>query len=310
MSDNGDRAAIKSRVVGMTGHRRFRATLIASLCAVVLVPLTPSSGPSNEPSVASVANTENPLGNVLTIQLQSVTSVDSSAGIAFSADNADVASYYTGEATVGLLGNDYNEALQDGAYLVSGARIEVRLSAKGAQQADIYKVRPIKMDSGEPVATGLAIRPFGTAVLQNQYPEFLGFNLDEQMPLAHNYSFDRIEGLALDESGIVVAEGLPHELNMNFIGYQHSYSFVIEIEYTVNGARYSQVVSLGGKPFRTSPDICVTAADRYKLTATAGQALANLRYQNVLVPDNRPGATPHSYTVEDGDYFSDSCLEK
>jgi hypothetical protein len=286
--------------------RHWRATLIASLCALLLIPVAASSGPTNEQPVVS-GGTENPLGNALSIQLQSVSSVDPSAGIAFSVDDANSESYYTDEATVGLLGNDYNEALQGGAYLVSGARVEVKVSTKGGQQADIYKIRPIKADSGEPVATGLAIRPFGNAAPQGQFAESLGFNLDEQTPLAHTYENGSIEGLALDGFGIPVEKTLPEELDMNFVGYEHSYSFTIEIEYTVNGVRYSQIVSLGGKPFRMSPDICVTEAIKYKLTETEVQALTSLRYQEVLVPDNRAGATPHSYTDERGGGFSDSC---
>jgi hypothetical protein len=312
MSGNEGRMAVKTRVVMLASRSRLRVTLVASLCAILLVPIAASSGPSDNLPSRPQFGAENPLGNALTIQLESVSSVDPSAGIAFSADDADIASYYTDEATVGLLGNDYNQALQDGAYLASGALVEVKVSSQSGQQADIYKIRPIKMDSGEPVATGLAIRPFGTAALQHLFPEVLGFNLDQQAPLARGFDYenDSVEGLALDESGVMVAKDLPEELGMNFVGHEHSYSFMIEIEYTVNGARYSQIVSLAGKPFRMSPDICFTQADRYQLSEAEGKALASLRYQDVLVPDNRPGATPHSYMDEDGDYFADSCLTK
>ena len=259
--------------------------------------------------------TENPLGDALKIDFQGVGSYNLVSGIAFADDQQGDAQRMLALATTGGITRDaYNDALESGAYLVSGASLSLKLSTKRAgQNVDLFKVRVIKKEL--PLATYSTFRSIGLDWLpqgpgEETFAEHVGVLLDAGVEAHEVDSSGNLLGPYLGQRRVPVGELASPQLILDVEAREHGYEFQVELEYNTDGQNFSQLVTFHGRPFRVTADLCLTRQLRYKLSAPVIDTLSGMRYKVVALPDRRTGVTPGMYTTETPDSFAEACRKQ
>lgn len=262
-----------------------------------------------------VRQSENPVRNVLDVQVETGAATGSKGGIVFPEEDSVNGHHNLQRSTVKFPLEYYQDALKHGGYMVGGGRIKLKLSTRSDESIEVYKIRPIV--ESVPMPIGVAIRDVGHELTEDPLAQRAGFLLDAPDPAAQNIRDDgRLMGKMSTTWHLTpVSKQISPELVLTFYANTAAYRFSIEVEYILSpkegtgGQRFSQIVNLDGEPFKVAADICMTQENRYKVPNMDDLGrLSRLRYNVVAVPDTRPGATSGSYTTTvSPDEFAKIC---
>lgn len=292
-------------------NRRVPIIVGASILIIVLIgavfilwptPETTGDRSTSNSTSATETSSANPLGRDLNINVQSVSDPHMAGGIAFPVDQAAAAAPYLRLAMPQydlLMG----KALDDGAYLLGGVRLDMQLTSASGKSITVYKIRPIH--KREAVVQGTVIRGHTEGAAKDQ----IDFVLDSPAPIAQlTDGYGKLLGPYFNQRTVLVDQNTSPNLTLTFNAYQAAYQFTVEIEYTVDGRNYSQVFDRSGQPFRATADLCMSQAQRAHLSDTDVTRLSALRYQAVRVVDATPDGTQYQYVTKEPDAFAEQCL--
>lgn len=131
------------------------------------------------------------------------------------------------------------------------------------------------------IATGpLIVKPD-----QGEPTDHLAFHLDDREPAAHNVVMaEERPGRYFADSSIPITAAKPSQIVLDFSATVSAYSFDVKIVYTVGTQIFSQLLPrIASQPYRTSPRLCLTDADKQKIPASDLQRRLNLRHEKVIV---------------------------
>ena len=271
---------------------------------------TPNGLPSTMKGAASPAPT-GPPPPPLIVEVQSIRDAASGWHVTFdraatagTTDPEVLASSPRASFPNGRFDEFLRSELAAGGYLAGGAMLKLQVSGVATGTVEVTDVRPV-IEKREPIKDGLTV-VMGTQ--GNELDESMGLQLDEANPVAKDYDPTQMKfgkSYFLDKH-IRIAPNTSDTINIMTLATRYSYTFRIAIDYTVDGKRGIQTVSLdGATPFRVTPDFCGTQA--FDIPSVDRDKLRTVRYATVHAMGVDPAIANYAWKEVDPAGYSANC---